>query len=323
MARVKRVLIWSFGLLLFAGLVYESIDFGELLFKVRRMENLADSASPDRFAAMSETTSDIYRFLVIGDNGAGTDGQREVANAMEKHCAQAEKIDGLLLLGDLIYPKGVQSVSDEKWQSLFMDYYRGESVPCLDAVPVYPVLGNHDYRGIPSSWILRSRQHPKWRFPGRSWSVQFGDILSVHGIDSNMVLWNGIPPLSQSAANDRWQIALGHHPVKSSSISGGRHRGGGFNGWFMNSRICGKFDAYFSGHAHHLEHRPKSSCSTDLFISGAGGAGLQDVDPKRTAETEFANSSHGFMLLTVTSEQMSVDAFNVSNENIYHTEIDR
>jgi len=318
-----RVLRWAAGLVIVVGIIYESIDVAELLLKVQRMEQLASSASTNRFSTIVDSDKDEYRFLIIGDSGSGSENQRRVADALEAHCAADRNIDGLVLLGDVIYPKGVTSTTDEKWQTRMADYYRGDSAPCLDALPIYPVLGNHDYRGVPSSWIARGQETPEWKFPGRSWSTHFGDIISIHGIDSNMVFYGGIPPLPESGATSNWQIALGHHPMRTSSISGGRHQGGGLNGWWMERQLCGRVDAYFAGHAHHLEHRTDADCETDLFVSGAAGAGLQGVDPELSKSARYAGKFHGFMLLVATPERLQIDVIDATNQLLYQTEIDR
>jgi len=308
---------------LVAGVIYEANDLSDLLFKVKRMERLAENASADRYSSVVDSGKDEYRFLIIGDSGSGLENQRVVADALEAHCVANRNIDALVLLGDVIYPKGVTSTTDEKWQTRMADYYRGDRAPCLDALPVYPVLGNHDYRGAPSSWIERSHETPKWKFPGRSWSTHFGDVISIHGIDSNMAFYGGIPPLPETDASSQWQIALGHHPMRTSSISGGRHRGGGINGWWMERQLCGSVDAYFAGHAHHLEHRTDADCDTDLFISGAAGADLQGIDPELSKSASYTGNFHGFMLLVATAEQLQIDVINTANERLYQTTIDR
>ena len=59
-------------------------------------------------------------------------------------------LDAIILPGDNIYPCGVKSVDDPRWSVL---------QPLIDlGLPLFPVLGNHDYCGSPDAQI--DGQHP-------------------------------------------------------------------------------------------------------------------------------------------------------------------
>jgi hypothetical protein len=65
---------------------------------------------------------DGYTLLVFGDGGSGNAKQRRVAAAMAQACAEAG-CDAALVLGDLIYPRGVQSLDDGKFSTHFEQPY--------------------------------------------------------------------------------------------------------------------------------------------------------------------------------------------------------
>lgn len=65
------------------------------------------TACSDKTILFSETSSQKVRICAVGDVGTGTVTQKSVADAMSKeHC------DRLIILGDVIYPSGIQSADD-------------------------------------------------------------------------------------------------------------------------------------------------------------------------------------------------------------------
>src|SRR5947208_15643581 len=71
------------------------------------------------------------RFIVTGDAGTGEphlhDGIVRLAKRMP--------IDAILLVGDNVYPCGVESVDDPQWSKVTVNF--------ADAgIPIYPILGN-------------------------------------------------------------------------------------------------------------------------------------------------------------------------------------
>ena len=75
-------------------------------------------------------------------------------------------LDAILLTGDNFYPCGVKSVDDPRW-SLVRPLTRV-------GVPIFPVLGNHDYCGkaVPESQILATGAVPYWRFPAPQYALR-------------------------------------------------------------------------------------------------------------------------------------------------------
>jgi len=79
-------------------------------------------------------------FIAVGDTGMGNADQAAVAGAMREKLVQSRS-DFVVLLGDNFYPSGVTSILDTQWKTKFEDMYGNWGVP------VYAVLGNHDYGG--------------------------------------------------------------------------------------------------------------------------------------------------------------------------------
>ena len=95
------------------------------------------------------------RLAVTGDTG---EGAAAVAKAIARVHAAAP-VDAILLTGDNFYPCGIGSVDDPRWSL-------ARPLTAI-GVPVFPVLGNHDYCGkaVPEDANSRHRDHPPLELP--------------------------------------------------------------------------------------------------------------------------------------------------------------
>ena len=193
-------------------------------------------------------TEDTLKIMAIGDFGTGKKEQRLVAQQMEATCIQ-EQTQAILLLGDNIYPKGVTSTSDPNWEAKIESVLRS---PCLSQLKRYALLGNHDYYGKPEAQIDYSYQSSTWVMPNRFYQVDFGPLLRLVIVDTNIAdvcLFDNRCSLSfarhaieQSKAE--WTISAGHHPISSAKS---KHKTPPVMAWFMKRSLCNS-DLYLSGH---------------------------------------------------------------------------
>lgn len=255
------------------------------------------------------------RLLAFGDYGMGNENQEKVMRLVENIC-QDRKVDGILLLGDNIYMDGVQSIHDPKWKSVIEDPF---NKPCLSKLPLFPILGNHDYKGNADAQIEYSKIKENWHFPSRFYSVKFGSLLEIVALDSNFadvcldkdncVLDFAYERLNNK--NTRWQIAMGHHPLMASSSK----HSPGVQGLLLTPMFC-RFDAYLAGHSHHLEHVKPNSCNGEFFISGAGGADIYPVK-EQISESKFAKSTYGILELEVDRSSITYKFIDTEMNELY------
>ena len=248
-------------------------------------------------------------FFALGDSGSGSKNQKLVAELMEKRCQQLEHLDGLLFLGDNIYPSGAKSVDDEAFETLIDGPYNS---PCLKKARLYPVLGNHDYDGNPQAQVDYSKKNPRWFMPNRFYSLRYGSLLELVAFDSNQsdfCLKSSRCSLDflyrrLVSSETKWTFVLSHHPLASASSKKSSHTGLSPWAWLIRQFACKKADAWLSGHTHHLEHRRLPGCETNFFISGGGGAYLHrpHLDQK---ESLFVKRDFGFLELTVRKESFT------------------
>ncbi|MBM4252627.1 MAG: hypothetical protein FJ146_11700 [Deltaproteobacteria bacterium] len=249
------------------------------------------------------------RFFALGDTGTGGPEQLQVAAAMNARCREIGGIDGIFLLGDNAYPIGVSSVHDQQWQEKVLGPYAAD---CLGQAKVYPVLGNHDYKDNPSAQIEYTLVEPRWYLPNRFYSVNFGNLVKLVALDSNVseLCFNpafcGIDFMHDNLSQDdtKWTVVMAHHPIASSSDRGFYYQGG-LRGIWLRPYLCDRADFYLSGHSHHLEHLHPEGCRMDIFVAGGGGANLnQPLNPAHEA-SKFARSTHGFLDLEFSPEMVN------------------
>ncbi len=262
-------------------------------------------------------------FFVVGDTGSGDDNQMAVAAAMEKRCQEVPQVDGLMLLGDQFYMKGVSSVDDLQWVDKIEKPYGS---PCLKKTSIYPLFGNHDYAGNREAYVGYSRTHERWKMPHRFYSARFGDVVQFVGLDSNFADFCFMPEvcvvdfmLKELHNPMRWNIIMAHHPLVSASQKGGSHEGKTLYGKFFQWAACDKADMWLAGHAHHMEHRKLERCASQLFVSGGGGGDLEDVQADGEG-VKFASAQFGFLELEIHREKISARFWNRESKIVYETE---
>lgn len=264
------------------------------------------------------------RIIVIGDTGSGDQHQYAVAEAMELRC-QNEGLDAILLLGDNAYQTGMESVDDPQWETKVNIPYGS---PCLKKVPIFAVLGNHDYRINPSAQIEYTSISPQWNMPNRFYSLDFGYLLKIVAIDSNLSDFCFHPNFCSldymfqalEQPTTIWRFVIAHHPLAAASSKGHGHSGG-LRGTLLLPLVCNKADLWLAGHAHLLEHRKFAGCKLEHFVSGGGGGSLNQLDPDQQQDYEFAAAQHGFLELEITRPQVVATFFDKDLSPLYTTTI--
>ncbi len=217
-------------------------------------------------------------FLMIGDWGRDPTRepklhaqQREVAAGMAKAAARSGGLTAILALGDNQYD-GVPSAEDPVFRTAFEEVY---AAPALQ-VPLWAVLGNHEYSGSVQGQLDYSARRlgsGRWTQPARHWSR----VVALEGdakakfvfIDSSVFIrkyrdrsgFSDIArqdPAAQLAWLDRelaepgmaWRIVVGHHPVWSNGLHG--------DSADMAAEVLPllrrhKVPLYLAGHDHHAE----------------------------------------------------------------------
>ena len=264
------------------------------------------------------------RFIVFGDMGTGRPDQYIAAEAMAQR-AKSDHVDFLITVGDNFLPDGVSSVDDPQWKTKFEDVYKDRSLQ----IPIYPSLGNHDWKGNPQAQVEYSQRNKNWKMPaiyytfvrtlGDGTSVQFFAIDSdpiqrLFGDAGEQLTWLDAE-LGKSTA--RWKIVLGHHPLYS---HGDKHG----NSAVMIAKVGPLLskhhvDLYLCGHDHTLEMFKPIGGVYHVVSGGGGGPDIAyGVDWRE--DDIYAATLGGFTLFRVSGSEIVVEFVRLDGKTQYaHT----
>lgn len=308
--------------LLFAGL---SFSIASLLW----------AAPPVFNVGLPHHDDATLRLIVSGDAGTGSP---KIHNGIVL-VAKTKKVDAILLLGDNIYPCGVRSIDDPLWSVVRNNY--------SDAgVPIYPVLGNHDYgdptpqnRGTdikcepsPQAQIDETGHLKNWIFPARQYALR-SPLADIVMLDSQPIAsdWPASflgsfrakdeaqwADSALSESKGAWRIVVGHHTIYSSGIHGiGNHS----NQRNMRRTLlpifkARKVDLYICGHDHNAELIGKNRRPAFLI---AGNGSVSATMTLRTAKDEPAtdfpesfppNPLVGFSLVEISKSELHITFYD-------------
>jgi predicted phosphodiesterase len=233
-----------------------------------------------------KTADQPFRFAVFGDSGSGKSAQYELAKIIEQH-----DVDLILHTGDVVYFEG----RDEAYREKFYLPYK----KLLERIPIFPVLGNHDYE---------TRNGQAWLdnffLPGaeRFYSFDYANArfiaLDSRGIDAASVRW-----LEEALAktDKTWKFVFFHEPPFSNKDDR-TGSAGARNGWLPLFEKY-KVDVVFSGHDH-LYTRFKARRGVTYIVEGLGGYSSDKIykDAANVAVTD--NSDNGFGLVEVAGAKL-------------------
>jgi hypothetical protein len=255
-----------------------------------------------------------FSLLALGDTGQppgwfpGLEGQSAVAAGLEQEDRRAP-IDGLLLLGDNFYEKGLEdeellrrvhaNIVVPYCRFVGLDGPRSAEVSsgCKPdrALParIYAVLGNHDL-GSPESRRLQIRELPRfvsnWEMSEqRAEALEIADGVSLIVFDSSYLRDSGDPgPLRAALAASRgpWRILAAHHPVGTSRDRNyKKERGVGAYGGLVEDAIRDArtpVQLMLAGHEHNLQLLERPEPGPRLVAISGGGSSPGAVKSKST-----------------------------------------
>lgn len=261
-------------------------------------------------AVLPEVTLPVHngtlRIAVVGDAGLQTD-------TISRAVTAAKPFDAIVLVGDNFYPCGVKSATDPKWHVM-------DALSRLD-IPIYAVLGNHDYCGNPDAQV--NANVPNWHMPARSYAIRSA-VADFAVLDTTPYVY-GKSKNAEDAVRDTfasstatWRIAVGHHVITSSGYhsilphaEARRMRG------LLPVLRKEKVDLYINGHDHHEElldlHPPL------IVVSGAGSDPVPMITVRdRTVwpkETHFIEPV-AFAAIEITRDALTVEFINAKGKRI-------
>lgn len=268
------------------------------------------------------------RILAFGDSGTGSAAQYAVRDQFMRR-----RYDAFFHLGDIAYPSG----SYDQFEAYFFSVYRD----LLQAVPVYPVIGNHEYLTLGGQPFVDVYHLPATALrpedDERYYSFDLGDVHVV-ALDSNpQMLWRVSDQVDDdmvdwlradlAASRATWKLALFHHPIYSSGPHGGELLA---RQTLVEVLEDGGVDLVLNGHDHDYERThpvwrgaqvpPEDKRAITYVVAGAGGGALYAANGDWFTQVVDAKS-YSFLDLTIegcfatgnaiTADGQVIDAFTI------------
>ncbi len=261
--------------------------------------------------------------IAVGDTGSGSEEQWQTARGMERYCAKVA-CDGVLLLGDNIYPDGADHPDDPQFKTKFEDPYQNLTMP------FYVILGNHDVhlgeKGRQAA-IDYSKYSKKWQLPAAYYTKEFASV-DIFALDTNTFRKD---PTQQewlksklAASKAPHKLIMGHHPIYS---TGGHGNDDNIEGYPMKKLrdileplLCQYKAHYLSGHDHILQVN-HLSCGVISVVSGAGGITRrvhQGAKEREKSTLIFAQGkTSGFAHLAISDEKIEFRIKGIDDNTLY------
>jgi hypothetical protein len=246
------------------------------------------------------------RVVAMGDFGAGSQGQRDVAAAIVT-LGKAQPFDLGITLGDNFYPAGMTGTDDPRWR----DWWEALYGPL--GITFYPSLGNHEWYSDDGAAAELAYRSPTWRFPAPYYTFTAGPVqffaIDTTEISEAEILWLDH---AIAASTSRWKVVYGHHPIFAPE----RNAKAGIYMTYMQERLWpvlkGRVDAYLCGHQHAMAHMDPRD-GVHFFMSGGGGAPLGKV-ARNAPGALFAESRFGFLTLDANAAEMKIAIFDTDGK---------
>ncbi|ERP92163.1 Ser/Thr protein phosphatase [Alcanivorax sp. P2S70] len=232
------------------------------------------------------------RVCAIGDGGWGNPASLAVGQALV-----TLGCDQIRYLGDLVYPDGILDANDPLIDSRFLPPLQ----PALDAgIPVYMVLGNHDWKQNGEAWLEVARHHPLIHLPHFYYFEQWPDACAFSLETTWFEKWyyfhrqiNWLTASQQMAHAHGCQFSLGfaHHPMFSTGSHGNAHE---MINLGLKQKLIGHLDLLVGGHDHILSDEGEYQ-DTRQLISGSASI-TNDLGPASNAQ-HFTRATHGLITL--------------------------
>jgi hypothetical protein len=278
-------------------------------------------------------TASSCSFIVIGDFGNGSSGQRSIAEAMARlvreRASTPRPIRFVLTTGDNIYSvvPGLWLAGsgdhDVDWATRFFSPYRD----VIASIPFYPALGNHDgnesEKRADLDVYLDNFFFPGNR-PARWYQFNYAGLIDFFALDSTANSERGPPAIvwqpggeqhqwatkALHASRSPWKLVYSHHPIFNAGPGHEKERN--FERMSHLLELFGEtgVQAVFQGHEHNFQVSRLNSRSRDVrfFVSGAGGELRRDSVLRKMKENniEAWSAQRHFLVVDAGPDRLTV-----------------
>ncbi len=261
-----------------------------------------------RSSTPAAPASTLTRIALAGDTGTGPGGAIDATVAAMVAEGRRRSYDGLVLLGDLIYPDGEADQTGATITDVF-------SPLTSRGTQLVPVLGNHDYMSGEQAMIL-----DRLGRGAQTWYAEQVGIIRIVVLDTEQVddtaqlIW--LQKTLASTNDAAWTVVAMHKPAYSAGSHGSDQE--------IQQRWVPIFERYdvplvFAGHDHDYQ-RPEPINGVTYVVSG-GAATLRPSE--RDNFTEVSTSTLHFVDLLAEDDRLTVRAIDQSGKLFDSVELTR
>lgn len=253
------------------------------------------SIAPSVAAVRTTASADPLYVAVVGDWGASSGPQREIA---ERMCLQRKRTPfrDVITTGDNFYQDGTATNAN---------YYAPER--CLFSAPNHrwrATWGNHDVRGVSTRSVLGAPRT-------YTWSSRGVDFFALDANNASSRTQRDWLRSHLAASTARIKIVVFHQPPYTSSSD---H----VDDAVVKSNWVPLFERYdvtlvLNGHAHLYEHSRVRG--VDYVVSGGGGRFLHSC-ARRPPTLLMCRAAYHFLLLAITRDRVVVTAVTRSGATL-------
>ena len=260
-------------------------------------------------AGAAAATTQTVRFAVVGDYGADTPAEGDVASLVKSW-----NPDFILTVGDNNYETGSTATIDANIGRYYHDYifrYAGAFGGGSSTPRFLPSLGNHDWGDSFPNPGGAAPYLAYFDLPGneRYYSWRAGPV-EVFAVDSDANEPDGNTSSSPQAiwlksalasSGARWKAVYFHHPAYSS-------RPHGSSAWMRWPFADWGASAVLAGHDHDYERLNVGGLP--YFVNGLGGKSIYDFVGVLPESQVRYNANYGAMLVTATASTLTFEFYN-------------
>jgi len=267
----------------------------------------------------------FIRFGLSGDIGLESIYQKQLKQIIKNKIG----LDFFISLGDNFYPNGVSSIYDTQWNDKLHSVFTNN-------IPIFGILGNHDYQQDPRTQIKYTEIQNQWKMPNFYYDLIIQNNIHLIFIDTILLgkdittflldkeslylynnLWRDYNEnqklwLEKTLQNSKckWKIVCGHYPLYS---NGPHIISKDLQTYLIPLLEKYKIDIYFSGHDHNFQHISKNNIN--YIISGSFSY-LSSCNLNNN-NTKSIKNYPGYSIVTIINNMLCIDYINYKNEIIY------
>jgi len=241
----------------------------------------------------------------------------------------------IVSLGDNFYKRGVKSVDDEKWNTVWYNNFVMQN-NITQSLKWMCILGNHDYcsgsKGVQAQLQKTYTLGNNWHMPNHNYAFHDKKSNSFHiFIDTCQLypeLYIETMQLCNKESRKRSLIEIEDYLIEANimkckfiCVYGHYHIFS--NGYYANyevmkEHLCPLFDKYnvdfyFSGHEHNFQILKNNN--TYFVINGAGSfsSEVHLTNKDKDVDTIYVNNNNGFCIHTIKDNTFSVKFINTDS----------